>query len=218
MKRKLLLVFSVLTLVTSLILITTGIASGDAGSQTWYLHSAAHPDVIWKALMLKDDIQTDEDKKWIESEDYMIWLSSNAAVNNVTFPDGQWEVNFRTDDDWTSYLTVLVGEFDTEISEFIPFSTVLVSKTYDDTIVNVKLNTTASNTVYADNYLALKIQNDNSVMNYVYSGPNSWLKSPPSDPGYPLPEIATGILLAVGIGGLGSYIAVRRKRTGAIDQ
>jgi LPXTG-motif cell wall-anchored protein len=65
----------------------------------------------------------------------------------------------------------------------------------------------------AGDYLALRVFNSSSSTPYtVVTDGNSWLSSPATDPGYPLPEMSALILLGIGLAGLGGYILVRRKK------
>jgi hypothetical protein len=64
-------------------------------------------------------------------------------------------------------------------------------------------------------YLALELKNTSTQAHYILTGEggkSSCLRSPQTDPGYPLPEIAAGVLLAAGLAGLGAFIIVRRRR------
>ena len=70
---------------------------------------------------------------------------------------------------------------------------------------------TDAGTVFQDDYLALMIENNDSGSHTVYTDGRSSLKSPDTDPGYPVPELAAGILLAVGLAGLGGYLGLRRR-------
>ena len=67
-------------------------------------------------------------------------------------------------------------------------------------------------TVLDGDYLALRVWNHGSFHRIVLCNGNSFLQSPPSDPGFPLTEIAAGVLLFAGLVGLLGFITVRRRK------
>ena len=75
--------------------------------------------------------------------------------------------------------------------------------------------TTSAFTVPTGSYLTLRVTNyfaSNDI--YVDTGgtDQSTLISPSSDPGYPVPELATILLSGAGLAALGGYIWLRRRR------
>jgi hypothetical protein len=53
------------------------------------------------------------------------------------------------------------------------------------------------------------------VAHICYVDGGSYLQAPSSQPSYPVPELAAGILLAAGLAGIAAFFVVRRKRTGS---
>jgi len=62
-------------------------------------------------------------------------------------------------------------------------------------------------------YLAFKVTNldPNRDLNIETKGEASWIFSPSTDPGYPVPELPTIILFSIGLLALAGYVVVRRK-------
>jgi hypothetical protein len=66
--------------------------------------------------------------------------------------------------------------------------------------------------VPAGDYLALKIANTSLVDESITTTGNSYLLSPETDPGFPVPEILTVALLGAGLAGLAVFIIIKRKQ------
>ena len=213
MKRILLLVLSVVALVSALVIGTTAVASAGTGSQAWYLDSDNHEVITEELVMEKTGEQ--EGSVDIPAEGGQVWLTDEAALADVTFPDGSWVVYLETEENWGAFCTAVVGGWNPD-SGWYAFSTTTGTKiSWDNGILIVKIML-AAGTVYTGDYLALRIGNaDSSNSHTVITNGSSYLVSPITDPGFPLAELAAGILLGGGLIGLGSYVAIRRKRTGA---
>jgi hypothetical protein len=202
-----------LILVAGLFLAIAGIASAQdewpqpCTSQVWFLHDQGHPvndGLIMEKIQWGQTGEVD-----IPAGQCRIWLSDEAAITNVTFLNGVWIIGLNTDSEWgtgASLCNAIVGQWDIMENRFVPFSTEASEKSWDPTlhelIVKVK---EGSETILKDNYLALQICNDDSIAHKVYTNKHSGLQSPCSDPGFPTPEVATGILLGLGIVGLIGY-------------
>ena len=176
------------------------------GSQTWYLDSATHS--IGPRVMEKTGEQNYRVR--IVGGSSKTWLSENPAQGPVTFPDGDWVIYLETDIDWSSKCEVQVGGYDPSTG-FYPFTTIESGKSYASGMIMITLSMGASGTVLDGDYLALKVKN-NYYDQFVYTNGDSRLISPPSDPGYPLPEIAAGILLFGGLVGLTGHVMFRRRK------
>jgi hypothetical protein len=198
-----------------LLLSTTAIAAAMA-PQLWYLDSETTPVgyQMEKSGGPGDDKQTGSVN--IGPGNSALWLADEAAVCDVTFASGSWVVEIRTDSDWGTEgdkCNVSVGGWNTGTGWYeIP--TVAVTKITWDSGFNILiiLLETSSGTVYKDDYLALKVTNDDSGSHTICTQGRSSLRSPDVDPGYPLPELATGILLGLGLVGLVGYLGARRHK------
>ncbi len=145
------------------------------------------------------------------------WIADEAAEppSGVTFsgsPDS-WVINLETTD-WTSDCEVRVGIWDG--ANFTAFSGQSQGSAIylGSSIMKVQVQAGPTN-VSQGNELALEIKNTSSSNTYsITTDGDSRLVSPGSDPGYPTPELTTGILLGVGLLGLGGFIFIKRKRAG----
>ncbi len=207
----------VLLLAAVLLLSTTIIASATTASQLWYLDITCHPaagKVMEKAWGAQSG--------WVQvlAGDHPMWLAENAAQCDVTFPSGAWVVELRTDSDWGSggdNCDVTVGGWDTA-SGWYDISTTTESTVVWDSgqnILKVELQT-GSATIYKDDYLALKIENNDSASHTVYTDGGSSVRSPDTDPGYPIPELPVAILLGLGLVGLAGYLGIREYRASTL--
>jgi len=226
MKKVLLLGLSIIALISSLLIGATAAASAAGGAQVWQLDSETTTPgyQMEKNYGPGDNGQTGSVS--IASSASLIWIADEAALTDVTFAaDGSWKFELSTDSVWTdasaSGLGLTIGEWDG--TTYTPFSSLysLLSVTWDTAagkyIITIK-GQSSSETVYLNNYLALEITNNDAVSHTIYTGEGNeatCLTSPENDPGYPLPEIAAGILLGGGLIGL-AIIVMRKKQAAAI--
>jgi hypothetical protein len=211
-----------LALVVLLLLVSLAVVASAAASQFWYLDSDFHTDIPQHRVMEKT-IDAQSGNVTVEAGECMIWLAENAALANVTFPgeaeESAWVTQICTDSDWGfrgSECNVTIGEWDIDADAFFPFDTEpepMVVWNSGAMMLQVSVQV-ANATVHKGNYLALEICNDDSIKHLIHTEGCSWLASPCTDPGYPWPEIATGILFGMGLIGLLGYIGVRRVRAG----
>jgi hypothetical protein len=181
-----------LILAGALVLIFALPALASSGPQEWYLDGLGSP--VSGKIMTRTYNSVSGDLI-VASRATQIWLADQAAGIPVSFPDGSWIIQLKTDTYWgdnvSNKCAMAIGEWDTSTSSFIPFSTSTVdSLTYDNGthILRVEFQM-AVQTVYKDNYLALRIENQDTVNHIVYTDGQSSLKSPDSDPGYPDPDV-----------------------------
>ncbi len=154
-----------------------------------------------------------------------IWIADQVALADVTFSEGAWIMEVATDADWGTdgdLCDVEIGQWDG--TTFVPLATgpyameytIFPNPTYN--VVKYVVQTGAI-TVQSGNWLAVKITNNSNLARIVYTGEGQYascLSSPNSDPGYPLPELATAILLGAGVLGLGGFIMMRRRKAALV--
>jgi hypothetical protein len=226
MKKVLLLGLSIVALISSLLIGATAVASAAGGAQVWQLDSETTTPgyQMEKNYGPGDDGQTGSVS--IASGASLIWIADQAAETDVTFAaDGAWKFEMATDSYWTDVLAsglgVSIGEWDGTL--YTPFSSTykLGSVSWTAGTGKYILEVTgqgSDETVYLTKYLALKITNNDVKSHTIYTGEENLatcLTSPQNDPGYPLPEIAAGILLGGGLVGLVAFMAIRKKKAAA---
>lgn len=209
------------SLIVALVLSMTGIASAAPGTQQWFLGSSSHALVNGANVMVKD-VSAVSGVTTVNSGSYKVWCADEVAQANVTFPSGTWVVQLRTDSDWGvmgSQCVVDIGSC-TSGGTFTSFGLQQAASLYWSGDMLKWEAQVASVTVPKGDYLAIKISNTSTSANHTVVAASdgcqgcSWMTSPCTDPGYPLPEVAAGVLMGVGIVGLlgYAYVGYRRQR------
>jgi hypothetical protein len=207
----------VLFLAAVLLLSTTVIASAATASQIWYLDGAYHTEtgkVMEKTWGAQSGLVS------FPAGVEQMWLAENAAQCDVTFPSGAWVIELSTESDWGTggdKCDVTVGGWDTATGWYEISTTTTASVVWDggQNILKVELQT-GSATIYKDDYLALKIKNTDSVCHEVYTDGRSSVRSPDTDPGYPIPELTAAILIGLGLVGLVGYLGIREYKASTL--
>jgi hypothetical protein len=172
-----------------------------------------------------------------------MWVVNQQAAAPVIYPWGRWDVDLTIDPAFANVLLgdfilggipqmVQVGDYNPVNGTFTPFimnQLVALSAPVPGPVLppgaaettELQLQGPAA-TVLAGDYLALRVINLSAVVVTVYcdlqpNGANlpSCVTSPQTDPGYPLPEVAAGILMGSGLLGLGGFLWFRRRYTEA---
>jgi hypothetical protein len=157
----------------------------------------------------------------VASGSSIVWLADEAAIVDVTFPKGQWVAEVHTDIDWGTegdMCDVSVGGWNMTTGWYeIPTITVAKLTWDSDFNILVIMFESQPSTIPMGDYLALKITNNDAVAHPVYTSGSSSMRSPNTDPGYPVPELAAGILLGLGLIGLAGYRSLRRRKNTEIS-
>ncbi len=171
------------------------------GAQAWYLHN--------DTKMYKGNMSKQAGTLAILNGDTTNWTANEAATVDVKFPVGNWtgwltlNATFSAPDNFT----VAVGSYNTTAGfssagtqEFIGES----SKTAFALDISA-----AEFTVPKGNNLSLQVTNPSAgsaALEIKTGAGNSFITSPETDPGYPVPELNTTILFSVGLLALAAYI------------
>jgi hypothetical protein len=166
-------------------------------SQTWFLDNLSTGPVMEKIA----GIQTGS----VPVTD-VTWLSDQKAGSAVTFETGFWTVNLNTTDLVGTY-TVQIGESDG--SNFNALST-KTTGTATGIPITLTFYITGA-TVPESHYLALQVTNTGTGS--VITDGSSYLASPASTPNYPVPELATVVLLALGLAGLTGFAVIQKRKS-----
>jgi hypothetical protein len=222
MKKVVLLGLSIIALISALFIGATAAVSADGGSQAWFLTDVGGVDTGSLQMLRGNDVTTGA--LYLSASSSKTWIADEYALEDVTFPDGSWITTLTTDTNWAPnpadkpQITVQIGRYNVASDTYSYFSTLTGTKIYmkaGKLIIEAE-GMLAAETILKDDYLVLTITNNDSADHLVYfDNGASNLISPDSDPGYPLPEIAAGILLGAGLIGLVSYTVIRRKKVTA---
>jgi hypothetical protein len=168
------------------------------GAQSWYLHNDTN--------MYKGDTSKPEGTVTITSGESHVWRANNPATVDVGFPAGNWTGNIMLGEGFTDTSTVEVGSCNG--SNFTVYGSQMIngngSAAYPLSI------SVGAFIVNIGDYLALQISSSGTDLILKTGGGDSYLTSPKTDPGYPIPEMSTFTLLSVALLALVGYSWIRR--------
>jgi hypothetical protein len=153
-----------------------------------------------------------------------MWIADRHASGDVVFSKGNWPILIATDADWgvtnnVSNFRAEIGTWDGSKFSGLPLSSSPVMY-HDHFEFQAKSIPVGGMQINRDTYLAIVIYNDDPNNSHVvWTGHEydqisylSCIKTPRSDPGYPLPESGSIILLGGGLFGLGGFMLVRSRK------
>jgi hypothetical protein len=180
-----------------------------SGTQSWYLHTDSE--------MYKGNQTKPQGNITINHSDSHIWVADFPAQTDVTFP-----VNGNN---WTGQITFVSAPadgdtFTVEIgnssgsTDFTPGGPQATLTGNGSKSVFSFETTAAAFTVPAGKFLALNLTNDNTSFDYKVQTGMAWsyISSPGTDPGYPIPEWSTMTLVSGGLLMLMGYLWLRKKK------
>jgi hypothetical protein len=180
-----------------------------SGTQFWYLHNDSD--------MYKGNQTNPQGNITINHSDSHIWIADSVAQTDVTFP-----VNGNN---WTGQITFVSAPtdgdtFKVEIgnssggTNFTPGGPqATLTGNGSKSVFSFKTNAAAF-AVPAGKFLALNLTNDNTSFDYKVQTGMAWsyISSPGTDPGYPIPEWSTMTLVSGGLLMLMGYLLLRKKK------
>ena len=186
------------------------------GAQLWYLDSETTVAgyEMEKKTSPGNDGQTGN--VTIAANSSIVWLADQAAVCDVTISGGWWKIKLYTlTYIWDEDLDARIGYYDGNFNEIETW--VEKSNVIGHALIQWEFQVDPA-TIEEGHYLALQIINNDSEDHVILTGEKgpsgyarSCLKSPDSDPGYPLPELSSAIFLGAGLVFMGGYILLRRQ-------
>jgi len=177
------------------------------GAQTWYLHN--------NNVMYKGVTNNEEESVVIGASGSNVWVADQAATVDATFSSSAWtgQVVFASAPSAAHTFTIDIGSADADGSDFTAGGPDATLTGNGSATVFTYTTDAASFTVPNTKYLALRITNNSSSPYTVTTGVTwSYTNSPSSDPGYPIPEPSTIILLGSGLTILAGYFVWHRRK------
>jgi hypothetical protein len=184
-------------------------AAEDPPSQSWFLSNTSGSDYI----MYKGDMSKIEGAVTVSNGSSTIWRANEPATVDVGFSGGTWTGKITLNESFASgeTFTVEVGSY--EGSTFTSAGSQTCTGATDKITFSLEIPATTFD-ILNGNYLALNITNpsDGSADLVIKTGGgNSYVTSPETDPGYPVPELPTIILFSAGLLILAGYAYMGRR-------
>ena len=174
----------------------------DCPAQSWFLHN--------DSVMYKENMSKPEDTVTVSDGGSTIWKANEPATVDVGFPEGTWTGMITLSEAFADgeTFTVEVGSYEGSI--FTSAGSKLIN---GDGSITYSLSIPASAfTVQETEYLALQISPSGAALKVKTGSGNSYIISPETDPGYPVPELSTLHLLSIGLLALAGYVLLTRRR------
>jgi len=181
----------------------------DCPAQSWFLSN-----VSGSYIMYKEDMSKPEGAVTVSDGSSTIWKADEPATVDVGFTKGTWTGMIMLSEAFANgeTFTVEVGSYDG--ATFTSAGSQTSTGAADKTTFSLDISATVFD-ISKDDYLALNITNpsDGSADLVVKTGcGNSYVISPETDPGYPVPELSTLILFSTGLLALAGYVLLTKRR------
>ena len=208
---------------------------GGETTQMWYLTSNGKPagaptpndGLTHKDYLMHKDSRTGTGSYFYLPSDEVVWFYADTGTEcGLGFGENSWATHIRTREkvdgaEEGSHLTVEICKLDKDTGDI----TVLASHTealtaqnahYDWNMICTDNGDTTQDFSTGD-WLAIRLSWDCSTDSFqidykAEDGKDSYIESPSSDPGYPVPELSTLVLLSIGLITLTGYVLLTKKR------
>ena len=167
-------------------------------------------------VMYKGDQSKAAGTVTVEDDSIEIWRA-NEPSEGVGFPSNTWRVRVISDPAFATgeQFTVEVGSYDGATFTAAGNGDHTFTGDGDKTIFSTSITGVDTFNVPTSDYLALRVTNPAAgTADLVAKTGSGWgyLESGASDPGYPVPELQTIVLMSVGLLALVGYVGWRRRR------
>ena len=191
-----------------------------ATSQTWYFTSEGAPPP-WTGKTMTKGVEGEDTVITLEPK-HRVWIFANEVAQcNVSFPsDGNWDIAYwvrAVEEGETGTVYTRVGYADsTGKTVRILYRTAGIS--HPTEIEEIVEKGVAIFTVPEGGRLAIEVYWGSSPLGNleIHCNPSgeraSKATSPSSDPGYPVSELSTLVLLSIGLITLAGYVSLTKKR------
>ncbi len=203
-----------------------------SASQTWYLDDGNFPTTTLNDYnMSKTNPNNGGNVKLTDVTSTVYFVADEPATTNVSFGPGNWSVNLYMHMNlaYSSVVTITVGSYNVTagLGTFTPFlsatsqtKTVSSTDAHDPLLYAFTIPTSGAENISQGDYLALQITGVGQNTVYyltIHMSDNgqttSTFASPSSDPGYPVPELSTLVLMTSGLLlGVGMVAAQKKKK------
>ncbi len=198
-------------------------------AQAWYLTPDAKPSGAPEANdsmpHVKDNLMhkgsptaTGDDYFGLDSSQVAWFYADRGAECELGFGEKAWKAHIRTGAvENTVNLTVEICRLNSagEIT-VIAAHTEQLQNAGDKHMWDITCEDNPSTTqdFNTGDWLAVRLSIDGSPVNIYYggTGSDSYIESPPSDPGYPVPELSTLVLCSLGLIAIAGYVGIIRRR------
>ena len=174
-------------------------------AQPWYLNDTA---IATRYEMDKDTRDYTPSSVSIDNGSSVVWIADEAS-QGCTFPAGTWGGFVWLTSSVSGTITLDVGYWD---GTFNSNGNTQDVDPQGAAFLGISIGANLF-TVASGDYLAFKMTNSTGATISVYTGgpAQSFLTSPSTDPGYPIPELPTIVLLITGLVGLATYLGLKRR-------
>lgn len=195
-------------LVAVMLLMAVALVVSAQTEQFWYLDD----DVSTAGRIMYKDTPTPTSTVAISDGTSEIWRADETS-QECTFPADTWGGTIRftsAPPSGTNTITLEVGYWD---SSFHSHGSQNLSPTGSKTVFVTGIDASQFN-VSSGDYLAFRVTNntEGAITVDTGGGGQSNLTSPPTDPGYPIPELPTIVLLATGLVCLAGYLGLKKPK------
>ena len=187
------------------------ITSADT-TQYWYQSDASATGSGADYIMYKDSKVGAATDITISEEGSLVWTADEAAECAVAFPGGSWSYKvYAAATSSAEEIFLQVGYWDGTTFHPATGGAVFTVTANEYSSGNFTVNPFD---VPDTKWLAYKITNltGSGDFKIVVNHDDSRIGSPTTDPGYPIPELPTIILLATGLVGLAGYFGLKRRK------